>query len=109
MSTSFVYNKQRVQLVCTHSFSFLPRARSEPGGCALSISLGREVHLRAVRHGVLERVALRHVDGLLGLHRGLHHRVVGLERVAVVLVVGERRLLDAPVREKEHSENAEQL
>ena len=53
-----------------------------------------EVHLGHVSHGVFQRVRPGRVDCLLGLHGGLHHRVVGLEGVDVVLGLGEHLGLD---------------
>ena len=48
-------------------------------------------YLGEVLDGVLEGIALGHIDGLLALHGGDHHRMVRLERVNIVLLRLERR------------------
>ena len=56
---------------------------------ALCLGLGGHVHLGPVLDGVLEGLGEADRDLLLGLHGGLHDRVVGLEGVDVVALAGE--------------------
>mmetsp|Transcript_4422 Transcript_4422/g.17647 ORF Transcript_4422/g.17647 Transcript_4422/m.17647 type:complete len:299 (-) Transcript_4422:50-946(-) len=77
----------------------LPRAPSQPRSSRRPAAPvpSLDVHLGEVGDGMVERVGAGDVDGLLRLHRRLHHRVVRLERVNVVLGRGEDRavVLDA--------------
>ena len=53
------------------------------------------IHFAEVANGVIKGIGSRGIDALLALHGGLHHRVMGLESIDVVLVIGKDLLLDA--------------